>query len=259
MEDEEEELDEFGRVKRRRHKFTSERKDTEDGEYDGEEDDRRPTRDYGHDSTSDGEGRPRRYQHRRRRSSSPRRRYTPRSRHSDSEDEKDHDRGRRRRRSSHGYRGQSPEARDPYAAAARYIDTEFFPTKIYVGDLERVSRDELEQAFSRFGPIRQVRMVDGKEYGFITYEDKPSALAAIQSMHGTLLGTRRIKVNRAKIPERNRVGFGNVPWTDEDGALAKEEMQSYPTSRDISPITKPDPREMCPVPGRRALTTYDDL
>ncbi|KAI7871310.1 hypothetical protein BDF14DRAFT_1765678 [Spinellus fusiger] len=102
-------------------------------------------------------------------------------------------------------------------------------------------------------------MVDGKEYGFITYDDKASALAAIQSMHGAYLGTRRIKVNRAKIPERNRVGFGNIPWTDEDGALAKEEMQSYPASRDASPMTKPDLQETAPMPGRRALTTYDDL
>jgi hypothetical protein len=34
-------------------------------------------------------------------------------------------------------------------------------------------------------------------------------------MHGALLGSKHIKVNRAKIPERNKVGFGNVPWTDE--------------------------------------------
>ncbi|KAI7871311.1 hypothetical protein BDF14DRAFT_1765678 [Spinellus fusiger] len=153
---EEEELDEFGRVMRRRQKFASERRETEDGEYE-EDMPARYGRDYSYDSGSDSEERSRRYHSRRRRSSSPRRRYSSR-RYSDDEDERDS-----RQRYSHGYRGHSSDTKDPYAAAARYIDTEFFPTKIYIGDLERVSRHELEQAFSRFGPIRQVRMVDGKE------------------------------------------------------------------------------------------------
>lgn len=72
----------------------------------------------------------------------------------------------------------------------------------------------------------------------MTYEDKESALDAIQAMDGALFGRRHIrgklfmffivdpcwqnrvvltwdKVNRAKLPERNQYGFGNIPWTDE--------------------------------------------
>ena len=52
----------------------------------------------------------------------------------------------------------------PYDAAARYIDTEFFPTKIYIGDLEGVSYDDLERTFGRYGPVRQVKIVENKEY-----------------------------------------------------------------------------------------------
>lgn len=37
-------------------------------------------------------------------------------------------------------------------------------------------------------------LIDSKSsYGFITFEKKEAALAAIQSLHGTLLGARHIK------------------------------------------------------------------
>ncbi|KAF7731003.1 hypothetical protein EC973_001049 [Apophysomyces ossiformis] len=259
--DEEEELDEFGRVKRRRQKFartsryeemedrrhTERVKETEREEGEEEGEDRRS---YGSESDDDYERS--RYHYRRRRSSG--RRY-----YSDSDSEDDYRRRRRGRRpsSSSGHRRHDSDTKDPYAAAARYIDTEFYSTKIYVGDLVHVTQDDFERAFLRYGPIRQIKMVEGKEYAFVTYEDKESALAAIQNMHGALFGSRRIKVNRAKIPERNRVGFGNVPWTDEDGRLAQEEQRSYPDRPESSPSF---PSVDAPVPPpRRVLTSYDDL
>jgi hypothetical protein len=90
-------------------------------------------------------------------------------------------------------------------------------------------------------------------------------------MHGVLFGAKQIKgmkhsfltynsyylVNRAKIPERNKVGFGNIPWQDEDGLMAKEAMYTDDRSRPVSkPIDDAQPLE--PIP-QRALTTYDDL
>ncbi|CDH51428.1 hypothetical protein RO3G_09035 [Lichtheimia corymbifera JMRC:FSU:9682] len=276
-EEEEEELDEFGRVKRRRQKFKSERDPArEEGEYDDEDD----IDDYEDD----------RYARRRRRSrhreSSPYRRRRSSSRHRSSSrrcrstsrrrsyhrsssrygysgsesDDDDYYRRRRRpsyhRDSRYHYRGRS---RDTYDHAGRYIDTEFYSTKVYIGDLEGVSRDGLERAFSRYGSIREIKMVEGKDYAFVTFEDKTSALDAIQGMHGVLLGSRNIKVNRAKIPERNQVGFGNVPWTDEDGNLAKEEMQSYPASRDMLSLAASGEDLNTQPPVGRALTSYDDL
>ena len=70
-----------------------------------------------------------------------------------------------------------------------------------------------------------------------------------------------IIVNRAKIPERNKVGFGNVPWQDEDGLMAKE--ASYNSRRRSSTLMKLDGHAYPPittvVPPGRVLTTYDDL
>ncbi|KAG2223780.1 hypothetical protein INT45_001914, partial [Circinella minor] len=296
--DEEEELDEFGRVKRRRQKFRSERNDDdhnteegvhedqrkkeevkrEDGEesdIDDNEDDRRYRRSYrrrrssGSRYSDEDEDDEDYHRYRRsnysRRDSSPHYRRSYRRHHQDrrssqyrsGSESPDEEFGRRRRRSSR-HRNYPDNNRNPYDAAARYIDTEFYATKIYIGDLEGVSYDDLERTFGRYGPVRQVKMVENKDYAFVTYDDQESAMAAIQNMHGALFGSRHIKVNRAKIPERNQVGFGNVPWTDEDGNLAKEEMQSYPVSREISPLFGSDNHTPPPM-GGRTLTSYDDL
>lgn len=151
-----------------------------------------------------------------------------------------------------------------YSEAAQYIDTEFYPSKIYIGDLENVSTEEIEKVFSRFGPLEDVKLVEGKDYGFITYERKESALNAIQSMHGALLGSKNIKVNRAKIPERNKVGFGNVPWQDEDGLMAKEAGYNNYNRRRSSTLMKLEDHSYPPIttaaaPPGRVLTSYDDL
>ncbi|KAI8974701.1 hypothetical protein BDB01DRAFT_806164 [Pilobolus umbonatus] len=234
-EEEDEELDEFGRVKRRREKFKSERSDDNKDRSDS-------------DDNSD------RYYHRRsrRRSSSPSRRYRRRH-YSDSESDSE-------RRYKHSYRRHHDRHRsgDPYSDAAQYIDTEFYPTKVYIGDIENVSVDQIKSIFSKFGPLEDVKLVEGKDYGFITFEQKEAALNAIQSMHGALLGTKRIKVNRAKIPERNKVGFGNIPWQDEDGLMAKETYFPLHGKLSFKGLDTNDPIDLNPVP-RRALTSYDDL
>ncbi|RCH86255.1 hypothetical protein CU097_008404 [Rhizopus azygosporus] len=255
-ESDEEELDEFGRVKRRREKFKSER--AEEKEYDDRS-----------DSDRDMHRRDDRYhsKRRRRRSSSsslsPRRSYHRRySDDSDSDYDRRHIRHNRSnyRSSSHYHshpRHYHSSNRDPYSEAAQYLDTEFYSNKIYVGELENITADQLRDAFSRFGTLEDIRMAEGKNYAFVTFEKKEAALAAIKNMHGVLFGAKQIKVNRAKIPERNKVGFGNVPWQDEDGLMAKEAMYTDDRSRPVSkPIDDAQPLE--PIP-QRALTTYDDL
>ncbi|GAN09664.1 hypothetical protein MAM1_0281c09195 [Mucor ambiguus] len=266
-EDDDEELDEFGRVKRRREKFRRERSE----ENDVDQDER---------SESDRGRREDRYQHRRHRrrssssgSRSPRRSHRRRYSGSDSDYEHHRSDSKHRHRRNDGYRGYRGHQHqgyrggtDLYSEAAQYIDTEFYPTKVYIGDLEDVDESQIESVFSRFGPLESIKLVEGKDYGFITFEKKEAALSAIQSMHGALLGARRIKVNRAKIPERNKVGFGNVPWQDEDGLMAKEaSFDSYvrrhsSTIRmglDDSSYPSMDPATAA-IP-RRVLTSYDDL
>ncbi|KAJ2962020.1 hypothetical protein NQZ79_g2829 [Umbelopsis isabellina] len=228
---EEEEVDEFGRVRTRRQHYmnrTSSNHGNDSDESDFESHHRRRRR-----SSSGDRGR---------HSSRPSRRHTSRSRSP---------RDRSRSRSHSGTRH-----RDPYTAAARYIDTEFFPTKIYIGDLVGVDKYQLEDAFSPYGRIEDIKTVAGKEFAFITYDHPENALYAIKKMDGVRLGRYRIKVNRAKIPERNRVGFGNVPWKDEDGVVAEEDSIAGRQPKLADPTQPLDPRA---VGGGRQVLSYDDL
>ncbi|KAI8380360.1 hypothetical protein BD560DRAFT_453193 [Blakeslea trispora] len=244
-EGEEEELDEFGRVKRRRQKFKNERSDEEEGE-----EKRESYRRYRRRSSS--------------RSRSPRRSYRRRYSDSDSDDYSSRQTRHRSHRYHRHYHANRNNGADMYSEAAQYIDTEFYSNKVYVGDLENVTEDQLGSLFSRFGVLVDVKLVEGKDYGFVTFDKKEAALEAIRNLHGTLVGSKRIKVNRAKIPERNKVGFGNVPWQDEDGLLAKEISYEHETRRPSLTVERPlesglplDPRSST-VP-HRVLTSYDDL
>ncbi|CAG8785431.1 16514_t:CDS:2, partial [Acaulospora morrowiae] len=72
--------------------------------------------------------------------------------------------------------------------------------------------------------------------------------------------------NRAKRPERNINGFGNVPWSDADGAEARKNEKRNQIMHDIfSPgpsaqnVVTPaalDPRAQIP---KRKIIAYDDL
>ncbi|KAG0247821.1 hypothetical protein BG011_000838 [Mortierella polycephala] len=117
---------------------------------------------------------------------------------------------------------------DPYQAASRYLDTAFYPTKIYVGNLpSSISLTSLRTLFAPFGDIEDMNLVEGKDFGFVTYVEPASAQQALAKMNGSMLDGICIRVNRAKIPERNRRGFAGVAWMDEDGELARVEEQQH--------------------------------
>ncbi|XP_047127463.1 cytotoxic granule associated RNA binding protein TIA1 isoform X1 [Hydra vulgaris] len=75
---------------------------------------------------------------------------------------------------------------------------------IFVGDLDDDLTDsELRQAFEPFGEILNAKVVrdaateKSKNYGFISFTNKPDAERAIRDMHGAMLKRRPIKTNWA--------------------------------------------------------------
>ncbi|KAF9968927.1 hypothetical protein BGZ73_009017 [Actinomortierella ambigua] len=143
------------------------------------------------------------------------------------------DRRRRRddrddRRSDDEQSHRPAEDQDPYAAASSYLDTAFYPTKIYVGNLpSSVSLTSLRTAFAPFGDIEDMNLVEGKDFGFVTFKEPSAAQEALAKMNGAVIDGTYIRVNRAKIPERNRRGFAGVAWMDEDGELARMEEEQH--------------------------------
>eukprot|EP00111_Clytia_hemisphaerica_P002862 TCONS_00008097-protein len=84
---------------------------------------------------------------------------------------------------------------------------------IFVGDLDdEITDTELKQAFDPFGEILNAKIVrdlttqKSKNYGFISFSNKPDAEKAIRDMHGAMLKRRPIKTNWATRSQKSENG-----------------------------------------------------
>jgi RNA recognition motif-containing protein len=80
--------------------------------------------------------------------------------------------------------------------------------KLYVGNLSyRMSEEELESAFAAFGTVSSAKIImdrdsnRSKGFGFVEFEDKAEAEAAIENLNGKDLGGRAVVVNEARPPK----------------------------------------------------------
>ncbi|KAI9309001.1 hypothetical protein BJ944DRAFT_259248 [Cunninghamella echinulata] len=172
------------------------------------------------------------------RSTSRRRKY---HRNEEDEDEEDHHKRyyqRSRSGSRHHHRHSKYED---------HHDEDIIDRKIYIGDLMDVSRQLLDDTFSKFGQIAHIKLIEGKDYGFITFKHGSSAKEAIEEMNGAVVGSGKIKVNRAKMVERQH---RSVPWVDEDGRLS-DMLDTVKAASQFHAYEQP--------PIQRTLTNYDDL
>jgi len=76
---------------------------------------------------------------------------------------------------------------------------------IYVGNLDyKVSEDDLETMFSKFGTVSSVKIITdkyngrSKGFGFVEMENHDEAGKAIKGLNGTTVKSREITVNEAK-------------------------------------------------------------
>jgi RNA recognition motif-containing protein len=82
--------------------------------------------------------------------------------------------------------------------------------RIYVGNLAySVTDDQLQEAFGAFGEVSSASVIQdkfsgqSKGFGFVEMPDSGAAQKAIQSLNGTPIGGRNVKVNEAK-PREDR-------------------------------------------------------
>lgn len=78
------------------------------------------------------------------------------------------------------------------------------PTKLFVGGLDwNTEGEQLKEAFSRFGALREATVVADRDtgrsrgFGFVTFENPADAAAAARQMNGAELDGRTLRVNPA--------------------------------------------------------------
>ncbi|MBC8459994.1 MAG: RNA-binding protein [Deltaproteobacteria bacterium] len=80
--------------------------------------------------------------------------------------------------------------------------------KLYVGNLTySVSREELEELFSNYGKVEDVKLIEGKGFGFVEMSSQSEAEKAKETLNGSEFKGRTMRVDEARPPrERQRRG-----------------------------------------------------
>jgi heterogeneous nuclear ribonucleoprotein R len=74
---------------------------------------------------------------------------------------------------------------------------------LYVRNLKAdVTDDQLRSSFEQFGKVERVKKV--KDYGFVHFEDRDNALAALAELNGKKLGESEMQISLAKPPTENK-------------------------------------------------------
>jgi len=87
--------------------------------------------------------------------------------------------------------------------------------KLFVGSLPfDVTEDQLRDMFTEFSPLGKVQLIHDRDtgrskgFGFVEIESDDKAVAAIQKLHNSPVGSRTIVVNEARPMEKRSGGGG---------------------------------------------------
>lgn len=84
-------------------------------------------------------------------------------------------------------------------------------SKLYVGNLGySVSKQELEQLFAEYGQVAEVRIIEGKGFGFVEMSNPSEAEKAKEALDGSDFKGLTLKVDEAR-PPRKRERGGRPP------------------------------------------------
>jgi RNA recognition motif-containing protein len=77
-------------------------------------------------------------------------------------------------------------------------------SKLYVGNLSYAVNDEqLKEFFAACGEVREVRIIEGKGFGFVEMSTQAEAEKAKKDLNGTQFMGRTLTVDEAR-PQRDR-------------------------------------------------------
>ena len=77
--------------------------------------------------------------------------------------------------------------------------------KLYVGNLNYdVTNQQLEELFSKHGEVKEVKIIEGKGFGFVEMSSQSEALGAKEALNGTQFEGRTLKVDEARPPKKRQ-------------------------------------------------------
>lgn len=80
-------------------------------------------------------------------------------------------------------------------------------SRLYVGNLTySVTEEQLRELFSNYGEVKEVRVIPGRDFGFIEMSDSAEAEKAKEALDGSEFEGRILKVNEARPPRSERRG-----------------------------------------------------
>ena len=75
--------------------------------------------------------------------------------------------------------------------------------KLYVGNLNySVTAEQLEALFSEYGQVKDVRIIEGKGFGFVELSSPEEATKAMEAQNGNEFQGRRLRIDEARPPKK---------------------------------------------------------
>jgi len=75
-------------------------------------------------------------------------------------------------------------------------------TKLYVGNLGySVTKEDLSDLFSNHGMVKEIKLIEGKGFGFVEMSNQSEAESAKKALHGSNFKGRTLKVDIAQPPK----------------------------------------------------------
>lgn len=82
-------------------------------------------------------------------------------------------------------------------------------SKLYVGNISySVGNEQLRELFSQYGEVGEVRVIEGKGFGFVEMATKEEAEKAKQALNGTEFAGRSLRIDDARPQKEKPRGRG---------------------------------------------------
>ncbi len=83
-------------------------------------------------------------------------------------------------------------------------------SKLYVGNFSyTVTKEDLEGLFTQFGEIKEIKIIEGRGFGFVEMASPAEAEKAKESLNGSDFKGRTLRVDEARPPRTRSFGGGS--------------------------------------------------